>query len=593
MDVIHAVQRYVARMTEGVSGMKALLLDKETTVMVSMVCSRSQVLEKEVFLFQRLDAQRRGQMLHMKAIVFLRPTHENLKLLQEELREPKFGEYHLFFSNVLKDDVVRSLAQADQFELVRQLRELYADFFALTPSSFSLSLPPNSALTTPLADRTRDGLFALLLALKKKPAIRYQASSKDAEHIAALLSQHLDQHQENLDFGRGEDLPALLLILDRSDDPVTPLLNQWTYQAMVHELLGIRNNMVEVPASDAKDGTAAPGQSAVLSPVTDDFFRENLGTDFGALHDAMHAKLAEIKMANPQLAQGNVAFSTIAEMQKFVEKYPEMNKLKDNVSKHVNILHCLSNLVDRHGLMEVSEIEQQLACVQDHRTAQKQVTGILADDKVRDLDKLRIALLYALRYQKEGEEKGTIRLLERQLPSRPLDGSFLSSAGGDDHPLPRPHEFPDLLLSVCGTQQRTPQSDLFNRGVNAVLSQGLKASFSSKESNAYMMHEPLLARILKAVDKAKLPEDKYPYRPCASYKSAIETFKTLKRGPSELIVFIVGGATYAECRVVDQFNERNKQMRVVLGATSLLSTHAFLESIAARAEAKKAGGAAA
>lgn len=24
-----------------------------------------------------------------------------------------------------------------------------------------------------------------------------------------------------------------------------------------------------------------------------------------------------------------------------------------------------------------------------------------------------------------------------------------------------------------------------------------------------MMHEPLLARILKAVDKAKLPEDKY------------------------------------------------------------------------------------
>ncbi len=35
-----------------------------------------------------------------------------------------------------------------------------------------------------------------------------------------------------------EDVPPLLLILDRSDDPLTPLLNQWTYQAMVHELLG-------------------------------------------------------------------------------------------------------------------------------------------------------------------------------------------------------------------------------------------------------------------------------------------------------------------------------------------------------------------
>lgn len=26
---------------------------------------------------------------------------------------------------------------------------------------------------------------------------------------------------------------AVLLIIDRSDDPVTPLLNQWTYEAMV------------------------------------------------------------------------------------------------------------------------------------------------------------------------------------------------------------------------------------------------------------------------------------------------------------------------------------------------------------------------
>mmetsp|Transcript_41476 Transcript_41476/g.83061 ORF Transcript_41476/g.83061 Transcript_41476/m.83061 type:complete len:297 (+) Transcript_41476:2-892(+) len=296
-------------------------------------------------------------------------------------------------------------------------------------------------------------------------------------------------------------------------------------------------------------------------------------------------------MANPQLA-GNVSFSTIAEMQKFVEKYPEMNKLKDNVSKHVNILHALSGLVDRHCLMEVSEIEQQLACVQDHRTAHKQVMQMLSDDKVRDVDKLRLALLYALRYQKESEEKGTLPQIERALPSRPLEGSFLSSSGGDEHALPRPHEFPEVLLSVCGTQQRTPQSDLFNRGVNAVLSKGLKG-FSSSESNAYMLHEPLLARILKLVDKAKLPEDKYPFRPCSSYKSAVDAFRTLKRGPSELIVFIVGGATYAECRVVDMFNERNKQMRVVLGATSLLSTASFLESVAARADAKKNGGAAA
>lgn len=38
----------------------------------------------------------------------------------------------------------------------------------------------------------------------------------------------------------------LLLILDRRNDPVTPLLSQWTYQAMVHELIGIHNGRVNL-----------------------------------------------------------------------------------------------------------------------------------------------------------------------------------------------------------------------------------------------------------------------------------------------------------------------------------------------------------
>lgn len=34
--------------------------------------------------------------------------------------------------------------------------------------------------------------------------------------------------------------------MDRREDPVTPLLSQWTYQAMVHELLTLANNRVSL-----------------------------------------------------------------------------------------------------------------------------------------------------------------------------------------------------------------------------------------------------------------------------------------------------------------------------------------------------------
>ena len=49
------------------------------------------------------------------------------------------------------------------------------------------------------------------------------------------------------DFGsRGQEASPLVLILDRKDDPVTPLLLQWTYQAMVHELLGLDTNRLDL-----------------------------------------------------------------------------------------------------------------------------------------------------------------------------------------------------------------------------------------------------------------------------------------------------------------------------------------------------------
>jgi len=43
------------------------------------------------------------------------------------------------------------------------------------------------------------------------------------------------------------DDECVLLILDWRDDPITPLLNQWNYQAMIHELIGIQNHWVKLP----------------------------------------------------------------------------------------------------------------------------------------------------------------------------------------------------------------------------------------------------------------------------------------------------------------------------------------------------------
>lgn len=55
----------------------------------------------------------------------------------------------------------------------------------------------------------------------------------------------MTQEDQLFDFRKADTAP-ILLIVDRRDDPVTPLLTQWTYQAMVHELVGIKNGRVNL-----------------------------------------------------------------------------------------------------------------------------------------------------------------------------------------------------------------------------------------------------------------------------------------------------------------------------------------------------------
>jgi hypothetical protein len=102
--------------------------------------------------------------------------------------------------------------------------------------------------------------------------------------------------------------------------------------------------------------------------------------------------------------------------------------------------------------------------------------------QVRDLDKLRLVCLYALRYQKEGIDKGTLAAFSRLLPARPVPRNASATAAPTTVSTPAlPHysKFPELLLRVCGAARRTPNNDLFNRGVNAVVMQGIKG-FSSQ-----------------------------------------------------------------------------------------------------------------
>ncbi|GKB82512.1 vacuolar protein sorting-associated protein 45, partial [Tanacetum coccineum] len=283
---------------------------------VSVVYSQSELLQKEVFLVELVDAisMSKESMSHLKAVYFLRPTSENIQHLKRQLAKPRFGEYNLFFSNMLNSTQLHILADSDEHEVVQQVQEFFADFVAIDPYHFTLNTPSNHMYMLPAVidppnlqnycDRIVDGLAAIFLAFKRRPVIRYSRTSDIAKRIAHEASKLMYQQESGLfDFRRTEISP-LLLVIDRRDDPVTPLLNQWTYQAMVHELIGIEDNKADLGnvGKFSKDQ-----QEVVLSSEQDAFFKANMYENFGDIGMSIKRMVDDFQ----QVAKSNQNIQTI------------------------------------------------------------------------------------------------------------------------------------------------------------------------------------------------------------------------------------------------------------------------------------------
>lgn len=139
---------------------------------------------------------------------------------------------------------------------------------------------------------------------------------------------------------------------------------------------------------------------------------------------------------------------SIADMKNFVETYPLFKKLSGTVSKHVTVVGELSSLVERHHLLQVSELEQELSCQSDHSMQVykfnklylsllyfsmlfnnklyfflllklQKIKELINNQQIRDIDAVRLVMLYALHYEKytNNDINGLLNLLKSRAVS--------------------------------------------------------------------------------------------------------------------------------------------------------------------------------
>lgn len=536
MDISVSIRSYVDRMVSSVAGMKALVLDGDTAGIVGMTYSRTDMLAKEVVLMERLeDVAAKDPQPHVKGVFFVRPLEKNIRLLCDLLRNsahPKFGEYHLFFSNVLRSDSLSQLADADADACsVKTVQEFFADVFAVNSNLFSLNVPSRFE-----SERLLDGLMSSLLALRRRPHVRYCKSSSTASQLAAEIQLRMDQEAALFDFRTQK--PSLLLIFDRRDDPVTPLLNQWTYQAMAHEIIGITNNRVKCKNSK---------EEYVLAESLDKFFESYMYANFGDLGEAVKELVEEFQHSTK--TEGKI--DTLEEMQKYLEQFPALKSQATSVNKHVDIVSQLNVEVSERNLFDVSQIEQELACNDAHSDAARQVKQALEDYRTNNKDRLRLVLLYAIRYSRDSRN---------QLSSF-IDLLAQSGVPGDQLTLVSD------MATYCGDYVK--DGELFGgRSVLSSFKRSVARSVKGVE-NVFTQHKPAVYSIVQDSLQGKLKENLFPY--CVGSLSMKERY-------SEVIVFIVGGATFEEAAALKTLESSNPGSSIMLGGNWVHNSQSFLQS---------------
>lgn len=577
-DLVASSARHVRLMLEKAPGPKVLLLDAETTGIVACAMTQSEILQKEVFLVDRLDALPSGEFEYMNIVCFVRPTNENVLLLmqllhqeQEESDDPeegprvcarRFKEVHIFFTAQLQrqSEMLKRLARQDEGDLVAQVFELYVDIFPLGPRLFTLNIPAVSQLLfqdhslwtaydESLFERMVDGVFSCIALLGVGPLIRYQKGSKVCQRFADTLQHRLEKAQAQgpaLAEGWGR---LVLLLFDRREDPVTPLLNQWTYSAMVHELLGIRLNRVDlskVPniSDDLKE--------VVLSTTQDEFYKANCVANFGDLGVAVKQHINEYQKKTKTHAQ----IASLEALRNFLDEYPECQKLSGFVSKHVAIVHELSRLVQQRQLLRVSELEQDLAVRESRVEHLKAVLEFLQDTGVTTMDKLRLVALYAIRY--EGD--ASIKTLKEELKRVGVEAEEAVLV--------------DAITQYSSADRRS--GDLLqNKNFLAVARNSITKGLQGV-TNVYTQHRSLLHSVVDSLIKGKLRESTYPVMQAHYYSSssAVPPREKLQT----VVVFVVGGATYEEERDMEELS-RSSGIPVILGGSTILNSRSFLADV--------------
>uniref|UniRef100_A0A7S1XGI9 Uncharacterized protein n=1 Tax=Compsopogon caeruleus TaxID=31354 RepID=A0A7S1XGI9_9RHOD len=630
--VRHKLLNCVIRAVKPSNGaLKVLVVDRYTVTLVGAVIPLDQLAAEGITLLEFVDLFREP-LPALHGVYLLRPSKESIRAFAEE-STGQYAAFHLFTTSPLSKERMDEIRERkDLMKKIKTLRELDLEIFVRAGSIFDFGRGA-SALSRVYSSEKEvvrkeliecSSKLATVCRLIQSRAdqwnIRYFAPSLGAKTIAAMTKAELSSV---LDHRSAEEIDVVvpaehvsLIILDRTADLASPLIHEYTYQAMAYDQIVFDHGQPEGPIYNWSDPQAGDKPMsctfdaerkddlwkqvrhmhiAEASPTVDVAFKQFLERNAAAkLHSPVSSPTKE-GSRSPSDTKARTAALDLKELSAAVRALPEYQEKMKQISMHLHILEALFKAFKSGNLMEVSRVEQNLVIGLDEQENRVKSEGmfdslrkIISDPVVARNDKVRILLLAHVIAKGTGSFIGRhstlstvsfareFHALDFEQYSRPPLGLDLSVCLRGLETL---LASPSACLhqgSTSWTERRKERKTIKEAHVKR--RQLVHGTDMPYELSRYV---PPLRDLIYQLSQESLSTDLFPF---SSASTSYQTSGVPTEGRRLFIIFVLGGCTYAELRECYKMSEQNSACQFILGSNGLLAPSDFVRGTSSLAD---------
>ena len=569
---------------------KVLVLDERSRTLANNVTKEDDILNANITNIEQLEERRQTQP-DTDAIYLLSPIPHIVEALKADLNRKRYRRAFLIWTSQLprhlheelfrSESRARLIAESRSVDIEYFPRESHIITFREPWSFFALFHPSCDSLVKHHLDALTAKLVSICVSLGEYPIVKYYRP-KNPRHEAAVLCSHLASFvQQALDgyasshrdtFPPPSPRPrAVLLITDRTMDLMSPIVHELTYQAMAMDLLPVQDDGEKVTYRNTiRRGQPDQEEKDIELNDKDRLWVHHRHMHMKDLLVQLSEEFKKFQAKNPQFAEseGPVSVNTIKDM---LAGLPEFQEGKEAFSLHIDMAEKCAKLFQERKLLDMSSVEQSLATGLDEENKKPknladQVVRMLDDDSVVHEDRLRLLVMYIV--YRNGILGGDIEKLRNHGQLSPMDGEIiynLDMLGArvqrqlkDESPVMQPL-FPPKLVDNTGLQEVSLSR--FEPALRYMLEEQCQGTLDPT------LFPPVKPHLDTSNSQAAMSQTSLRN---AGKPTWAQTRAQSNKPRQRIIVFMAGGATYAEARAC--YEVSHQMGKEVFLATSHLQT---------------------